>query len=99
MNLERIMNDLEKKNPGQVEYLQAVREVLESIEEVTMKILNSSLPILLKDSLNLIASIHSKICWVDDSGKVRGQQGLQDTIQQRHWSLQGGLEVSPECEP
>ena len=31
MNLEKIMNDLEKKHPGEVEYLQAVREVLESI--------------------------------------------------------------------
>jgi glutamate dehydrogenase (NADP+) len=28
------MNNLEKKHPGEVEYLQAVREVLESIEEV-----------------------------------------------------------------
>lgn len=34
MNLEKIMNDLEKKNPGEKEYLQAVREVLESIEEI-----------------------------------------------------------------
>ena len=28
------MSNLEKKHPGEVEYLQAVREVLESIEEV-----------------------------------------------------------------
>ena len=34
MNLEKIMSDLEKKNPGEVEFLQAVREVLESIQEV-----------------------------------------------------------------
>ncbi|RLD87218.1 MAG: glutamate dehydrogenase, partial [Bacteroidetes bacterium] len=34
MNLNKIMNDLEKKHPGENEYLQAVREVLESIEEV-----------------------------------------------------------------
>ena len=34
MNVDKIMNELEKKNPGEVEYLQAVREVLESIEEV-----------------------------------------------------------------
>jgi hypothetical protein len=32
MNLEKIMFNLEKKNPGQPEFLQAVREVLESIE-------------------------------------------------------------------
>src|ERR1035437_7400590 len=34
MNVDKIMNNLEKKHPGEVEYLQAVREVLESIEEV-----------------------------------------------------------------
>ena len=34
MNVDKIMNNLEKKHPGEVEYLQAVREVLESIEAV-----------------------------------------------------------------
>jgi len=34
MDLNKIMNNLEKKHPGEVEYLQAVREVLESIENV-----------------------------------------------------------------
>ena len=29
MNVEKIMNNLEKKHPGEVEYLQAVREVIE----------------------------------------------------------------------
>ena len=33
MDLKKLMADLEKKNPGQVEFLQAAREVLESIEE------------------------------------------------------------------
>jgi glutamate dehydrogenase (NADP+) len=34
MNVDKIMDNLGKKHPGEVEYLQAVREVLESIEEV-----------------------------------------------------------------
>jgi len=34
MNVDIIMNDLVKKNPGELEYHQAVREVLESIEEI-----------------------------------------------------------------
>ena len=34
MDLEKIMSGLEKKHPGEKEYLQAVREVLESLEEV-----------------------------------------------------------------
>ncbi len=34
MNVIKIMEELERKHPGENEYLQAVREVLESIEEV-----------------------------------------------------------------
>ena len=34
MNVQNIMLELERKHPGENEYLQAVREVLESIEEV-----------------------------------------------------------------
>ena len=34
MNVEQIMQDLERKHPGEAEYLQAVREVLISIEDV-----------------------------------------------------------------
>ena len=33
MEVEKIMQDLERKHPGELEYLQAVREVLDSIKE------------------------------------------------------------------
>ncbi|MBQ9499887.1 MAG: glutamate dehydrogenase, partial [Bacteroidaceae bacterium] len=34
MNIEKIMANLQAKHPGELEYLQAVREVLISIEDV-----------------------------------------------------------------
>ena len=34
MEVEKIMQALEQKHPGELEYLQAVREVLESIKDV-----------------------------------------------------------------
>ena len=34
MNIDRIMSNLEAKHPGESEYLQAVKEVLLSIEDV-----------------------------------------------------------------
>jgi glutamate dehydrogenase (NADP+) len=34
MKVQTILAELEKKHPGEVEYHQAVKEVLESIEEV-----------------------------------------------------------------
>ena len=37
MEVEKIMRALEQKHPGESEYLQAVREVLLSVEEVYNK--------------------------------------------------------------
>ena len=34
MEVEKIMQELERKHPGELEYLQAVREVLVSIKDV-----------------------------------------------------------------
>lgn len=41
MNIERIMSSLEAKHPGESEYLQAVKEVLLSIEDIYISILSS----------------------------------------------------------
>jgi glutamate dehydrogenase (NADP+) len=49
MNVDKIMNNLEKKHPGEVEYLQAVREVLESIEVVYNETLSLNQQTLLKE--------------------------------------------------
>ena len=53
MNVDKIMNNLEKKHPGEVEYMQAVREVLDSIKEVYDENPGSNPPISSKGSLNL----------------------------------------------
>lgn len=34
MEVEKIMQELERKHPGELEYLQAVREVLASVQDV-----------------------------------------------------------------
>ena len=41
MNIERIMASLEAKHPGESEYLQAVKEVLLSIEDIYINIPSS----------------------------------------------------------
>ncbi len=95
MNLEKIMNDLEKKNPGQVEYLQAVREVLESIEEVYNE--NPQF-----ESANIIERLIEpdriytfKICWVDDSGKVRVNRAYRIQFNNAIGPYKGGLRFHP----
>ena len=91
MNLEKIMNDLEKKHPGENEYLQAVREVLESIEEVYNE--NPHF-----ESANIIDRIVEpdriltfKVCWVDDSGKVQVNLGYRVQFNNAIGPYKGGL--------
>jgi len=91
MNLEKIMNDLEKKHPGENEYLQAVREVLESIEEVYNE--NPHF-----ESANIIDRIVEpdriltfKVCWVDDSGKVQVNLGYRIQFNNAIGPYKGGL--------
>ncbi|HPS63842.1 MAG TPA: NADP-specific glutamate dehydrogenase [Bacteroidales bacterium] len=95
MNLEKIMNDLEKKHPGENEYLQAVREVLESIEEVYNE--NPQF-----ESANIIDRIVEpdriltfKVCWVDDSGKVQVNLGYRIQFNNAIGPYKGGLRFHP----
>ncbi len=95
MNLEKIMNDLEKKNPGEVEYLQAVREVLESIEEIYNE--NPQF-----ESANIIERLIEpdriftfKISWVDDNGKVQVNRAFRVQFNNAIGPYKGGLRFHP----
>jgi len=95
MNIEKIMHDLEKKNPGEVEFLQAVREVLESIEEVYNE--NPQF-----ESANLVERIVEpdriytfKVSWVDDSGKVQVNRGYRVQFNNAIGPYKGGLRFHP----
>jgi glutamate dehydrogenase (NADP+) len=95
MNVEKIMNDLEKKHPGEVEYLQAVREVLESIEEVYNE--NPQF-----EKLGIIERIVEpdrvltfKVPWVDDHGKVHVNIGYRVQFNNAIGPYKGGLRFHP----
>lgn len=95
MNVDKIMNNLEKKHPGEVEYLQAVREVLESIEEVYNE--NPQF-----DSANIIERliepdrvITFKVPWVDDEGNVKVNLGYRIQYNNAIGPYKGGLRFHP----
>jgi glutamate dehydrogenase (NADP+) len=95
MNVDKIMNNLEKKHPGEVEYLQAVREVLESIEEVYNE--NPQF-----DSANIIERIIEpdraltfKVPWVDDEGNVKVNLGYRIQFNNAIGPYKGGLRFHP----
>ncbi len=95
MNVDKIMNNLEKKHPGEVEYLQAVREVVESIEEVYNE--NPQF-----ESANIIERLVEpdriltfKVPWIDDEGNVRVNLGYRVQFNNAIGPYKGGLRFHP----
>jgi glutamate dehydrogenase (NADP+) len=95
MDLEKIMTNLEKKHPGEAEYLQAVREVLESIEDIYNQ--NPQF-----DTVNLIDRlvepdrvITFKIPWVDDHGKTHVNIGYRVQFNNAIGPYKGGCRFHP----
>lgn len=95
MNLEKIMNDLEKKHPGENEYLQAVREVLESIEEVYNENPHFESANIIERLVEPDRILTFKVCWVDDSGKVQVNLGYRIQFNNAIGPYKGGLRFHP----
>jgi glutamate dehydrogenase (NADP+) len=95
MNLEKIMNDLEKKHPGENEYLQAVREVLESIQEVYNENPHFESANIIDRLVEPDRILTFKVCWVDDSGKVQVNLGYRIQFNNAIGPYKGGLRFHP----
>jgi glutamate dehydrogenase (NADP+) len=95
MNLEKIMNDLEKKHPGENEYLQAVREVLESMEEVYNENPHFESANIIDRLVEPDRILTFKVCWVDDSGKVQVNLGYRVQFNNAIGPYKGGLRFHP----
>ncbi len=95
MNVDSTIISLEKKHPGEVEYLQAVREVLESIEEIY----NESPQF---EDANIIDRVIEpdrvftfKIPWMDDEGSVHVNLGYRIQFNNAIGPYKGGLRFHP----
>ena len=95
MNLEKIMNDLEKRNPGEVEYLQAVREVLESIEEVYNENPHFESSSIIERLVDPDRIYTFKISLVDDNGKVQVNMAYRIQFNNAIGPYKGGLRFHP----
>ncbi len=95
MNLEKIMNDLEKKHPGEAEYLQAVREVLESIEEVVNENPQFEAAGIIDRIIEPDRILTFKVPWVDDQGKVHVNLGYRVQYNNAIGPYKGGLRFHP----
>jgi glutamate dehydrogenase (NADP+) len=95
MNLEKLMNDLEKKHPGEAEYLQAVREVLESIEEVVNENPQFEAAGIIDRIVEPDRILTFKVPWVDDQGKVHVNLGYRVQFNNAIGPYKGGLRFHP----
>ncbi len=95
MDLNKIMNDLEKKHPGEVEYLQAVREVLESIEDAVSENPHFESVGIIERLIEPDRVLTFKISWVDDNGKVHVNLGYRVQFNNAIGPYKGGLRFHP----
>lgn len=95
MKLEKIMNDLEKKHPGELEYLQAVREVLESLEEVVAQNPQFEAAGIIERIVEPDRVLMFKVPWVDDNGKVHVNLGYRVQFNNAIGPYKGGLRFHP----
>ncbi|MFH0761847.1 MAG: NADP-specific glutamate dehydrogenase [Bacteroidota bacterium] len=95
MNVEKIMIDLEKKHPGEVEYLQAVREVLESIEEVYNQNPHFETARIIERLVEPDRILTFKVPWVDDHGQVQVNLGYRIQFNNAIGPYKGGLRFHP----
>ena len=95
MNLDQFMNNLEAKHPGEKEYLQAVQEVLESLEEVLEANPQFEAAGILERLVEPDRILTFKIPWVDDSGKVHVNLGYRVQFNNAIGPYKGGLRFHP----
>ncbi len=91
MEIQKIMQQLEAKHPGEKEYLQAVHEVLTSIEEVYNKHPEFEKAKLIERLVEPERIITFRVPWVDDKGEVQVNLGYRVQFNSAIGPYKGGL--------
>jgi len=95
MDLNNIMNELVKKHPGELEYHQAVREVLESIEEVVNENPQFESAGIIDRIIEPDRVLTFKVPWMDDEGNVHVNLGYRVQFNNAIGPYKGGLRFHP----
>lgn len=95
MDINQILASLEAKHPGEHEYLQAVKEVLLSIEDVYNQHPEFESIGLIERLVEPDRIITFKVPWVDDKGKVQVNIGYRVQFNNAIGPYKGGLRFHP----
>ena len=94
-NLRKIINEVVKKNPQELEFHQAVQEFLNSIEPVIEKCPQYEEMGVLERIVEPERTILFRISWMDDKGKVHVNRGMRVEFNSAIGPYKGGLRFHP----
>jgi len=95
MNVDTIMINLVKRHPGELEYHQAVREVLESIEEVYNENPHFISANIVERIIEPDRVLMFKVPWADDQGAIHVNLGFRVQFNNAIGPYKGGLRFHP----
>ncbi len=95
MEVEKIMQDLAKKHPGESEFLQAVEEVLHSIKDVYNQHSEFEKAKIIERIVEPERVIMFRVPWTDDKGEVHVNIGYRVQFKSAIGPYKGGLRFHP----
>ena len=75
--IERVIEDVKRRDPGQTEFIQTVEEVLRSLEKVIEKHPEYEKAALLERLTEPERIIQFRVPWVNDAGEVKVNRGFR----------------------
>ncbi|MBR4649186.1 MAG: glutamate dehydrogenase, partial [Bacteroidaceae bacterium] len=91
MNTQKIMADLEAKHPGESEFLQAVREVLLSVEDVYNQHPEFEKNKIIERLVEPDRILTFRVVWEDDKGELQVNRGYRVQFNNAIGPYKGGI--------
>ena len=93
--LKKVYDKVEARNPNEKEFLQAVKEVLESLEPVVEKDKSYETNGIIDRIVEPERFIQFRVSWVDDNGNVQVNRGFRCQFNSAIGPYKGGLRLHP----
>ena len=93
--LAKVYEDIEKRNPGEKEFLQAVKEVFISLQPVVEQNPNIEKWGIMERIAEPERFIQFRVAWVDDAGKVQVNRGYRVQFNSAIGPYKGGIRLNP----
>ncbi|MGB3463982.1 MAG: Glu/Leu/Phe/Val dehydrogenase dimerization domain-containing protein, partial [Cyclobacteriaceae bacterium] len=94
-HVERFMNGLKRRNPGEIEFHQAVREVAESLMPFILENPKYQESQILERLTEPDRVVIFRVCWEDDQGNIRTNRAWRVQFNNSIGPYKGGLRFHP----